>query len=302
MRVIITGGTGLIGRALIPALIQHSHEIVVLSRDPIAAIQQFAQNGWNNIQVVGWDARTANGWGQLINAESAIVNLAGATPAHWRWTNAYRERILASRLHAGEAVMQAIERYGPPAVLLQASASGYYGDRGQESLTEASAPGKGFRAEVCQRWEASTSHADTRRCILRTGFVLDNDAGAFPSLCHFAQMMGRQLGTGRQWIPWIHREDVARAMLFLIEHQTLSGPFNICAPEPATQRDFIRAVQRIIRRPALFSLPAFALRIALGEMASVVLDSQHMLPHRLLEYGFRFAFPHLDQALRNLLR
>jgi uncharacterized protein len=301
MRAIITGGTGLIGRALIAILMQHAHEVIVLSRDPGAATRQFTRYGWRDIQVLGWDACTANGWGHLITPESAVINLAGATPVHWRWTTTYRGHIMVSRLCAGGAVMQAMERYGPPAVLLQASASGFYGDRGQEILTESSAPGRGFRAEVCQRWEAATAHTNTRRCILRTGIVLDGDAGAFPSLRRFAQLWGNRLGTGRQWIPWIYREDVARAMLFLIEHQTLSGPFNVCAPEPATQHDFIHAVQRIIQRPALISLPTLALRLALGEMASVVLDSQHLLPYRLLEQGFSFDLPQLDQALRHLI-
>ena len=169
MRVIITGGTGLIGRALVQALAHQDYEIIVLSRDPALAARLFDQLGVKHIQTVGWDAQTAQGWGSLINRESALVNLAGASPAHWRWTKAYRERILASRLHAGEALMEAMERYGPPAVLVQASAAGYYGDRGQELLTEASSPGQGFRAEVCQAWEASTARVTARRCILRTG-------------------------------------------------------------------------------------------------------------------------------------
>src|SRR5947207_5265895 len=173
MRVIITGGTGLIGRSLVPVLAHDGYEIVVLSRHPTLAAQLFQQQGLTNIQTVGWDAQTAQGWGELISRESAIVNLAGANPAHWRWTRSYRARILESRLRAGEAVVQAIERYGPPEVLVQASAAGYYGDRGQELLTEASASGQGFRAEVCRVWEASTASAGTRRCILRTGLVLD---------------------------------------------------------------------------------------------------------------------------------
>src|SRR5258707_5092058 len=140
MRVIIAGGTGLIGRPFAGALARRGKEVVVLSRDPALAARTFARRGLASIRTAGWDGQTAQGWGELIVGESAIVNLAGASPAHWRWTNAYRARILESRLHAGEAVMQAIERYGPPDVLVQASASGYYGDRGQIVLTEASPP------------------------------------------------------------------------------------------------------------------------------------------------------------------
>ncbi len=302
MRVIITGGTGLIGRALVQDLAHGDYEIVVLSRNPTLAAHIFQQQGLTNIQTVGWDAQTAQGWGELISRESAIANLAGASPAHWRWTQSYRARILESRLRAGEAVMQAIEHYGPPEVLVQASAAGYYGDRGQELLTEASTPGQGFRAEVCRAWEASTAGAQTRRCILRTGFVLDTHAGAFPPLLHFAHLLGSRLGDGQQWIPWIHKRDVAKAIRFLLEHRMLSGPFNLCAPEAATNEDFLRMVRRVLKRFSLFPLPAFALRVLLGELSTVVLDSQHLVPQRLGEAHFLFDYPRLDQALHHLLQ
>jgi uncharacterized protein (TIGR01777 family) len=301
MRVIITGGTGLIGRSLVTLLARQGYEIVVLSRDPALAAQMFRQLGLKTIRAVGWDARTAQGWGELITGESAIVNLAGASPAHWRWTRAYRARILESRLRAGAAVIQAIECCGPPGVLLQASAAGYYGDQGQQIVTEQSPPGQGFRAEVCQAWEASTAQATTRRCILRTGLVLDTHAGAFPPLLRFARMLGSRLGDGHQWIPWIHREDVARAIQFLIEQPALSGPFNLCAPEPATNRDFICAVQRVLKRFPVFPLPALALRVLLGALSTVMLDSQRLLPQRLIEAGFQFDYPQLEPALRHLL-
>ncbi|GHO77561.1 epimerase [Ktedonobacter sp. SOSP1-85] len=263
MRVIITGGRGLIGRSLVQLLAAQGYDIIVLSRRPIQTTQMFSQLGLTNIKIIGWDARSAQGWGNLITSESAIVNLAGATPAHWRWTRSYRARILESRLRAGEAIIQAMERYGPPKVLVQASASGYYGDRGQELLTEACLPGQGFRAQVCQEWEASTALAQTRRCIARTGLVLDTHVGAFPPLLHFAQLLGRRLGDGRQWIPWIHKVDVARAIQFLLEQQSLSGSFNLCAPEAVTNRELLREVQHVLKRPSVLPLPAFALQILL---------------------------------------
>ncbi len=302
MRVIITGGTGLIGRSLVQVLARDGYEVVVLSRNPTLAVQMFHRQGLTNIQTVGWDARTAEGWGELVSRESAIINLAGASPAHWRWTRVYRARILESRLRAGEAVMQAIERYGPPEVLLQASAAGYYGDRGPALLTEASTSGQSFRAQVCRAWEASTARASTRRCILRTGLVLDTHEGAFPPLLHFAQLLGSRLGNGQQWIPWMHKEDTARAIQFLLEQRMLSGPFNLCAPEAVTNEELLCVVRRILRRFPLFPLPAFALRMLLGELSTVVLDSQRLLPQRLMEANFRFGYPRLDQALRHLLR
>src|SRR5215469_11041309 len=217
MRVIITGGTGLIGRSLCRALTRRDYEIIVLSRDPARATHMFHHRGLTNIKIKGWDARTGDGWGDLIRSDSAIVNLAGASPAHWRWTKEYRRQILESRLQAARAVMQAMERYGPPAVLVQASAAGYYGDRGHELLTESSPPGQGFRAEVAEAWEASVAGARTRCCLLRTGLVLDAHAGAFPPLRRFAQLLGSRLGNGDQWIPWVHVEDIAGAICFLLQ-------------------------------------------------------------------------------------
>src|SRR5579883_96062 len=302
MRVIITGGTGLIGRSLVALLAQGNYEIIVVSRQPALAAQKFRQQGLTSVRVVEWDAQTAHGWGALINRDSAIINLAGASPAHWRWTRAYRAHILESRLHAGRAVMQAMERYGPPAVLVQASASGYYGDRGQELLTEASSPGQGFRASVCQEWEASTADAQTRRCLIRTGLVLDLHEGAFPPLLHFAHLFGRQVGNGQQGLPWIHKADVARAIQCLLQHQELVGPFNLCAPEAVTNREFLSTVQQMLKCFPIFPLPAFVLRALLGELSSVVLDSQHLLPQRLTEANFQFEYPLLEQALHDLLR
>ncbi|GHO72330.1 NAD-dependent dehydratase [Ktedonobacter sp. SOSP1-85] len=302
MRVLITGGTGLIGSTLAHLLAPQGYEVIILSRYPKQAAQLFSQQGLPQIQTIGWDATSAQGWGELLTNECAIVNLAGATPAHWRWTRTYRARILESRLSAGQAVIQAMDHYGPPAVLIQASASGYYGDRGQELLTETSLPGQGFRARVCQEWEASTASAPTRRCIVRTGLVLDLHAGAFPPLVQFARVLGSQVGNGHQWLPWIHRMDVARAIQFLLEQRQLSGPFNLCAPEGATNRAFLRAVQDVLRRPPLFPLPAFVLRAALGELATVMLDSQHLVPEHLTEATFQFAYPTLSQALYQLLR
>lgn len=299
MRVIITGGTGLIGRALVEQFAAREYEVIVVSRDPAWAARQFQRQP--RVRAVGWDGCSAGNWGRLITAESAIVNLAGASPAHWRWTSRYKVRIRESRLRAIAAVSDAIARYGPPEALVQASASGYYGDRGQETLTEASAPGEGFRAEVCREVEEAITATPTRRIVLRAGIVLARDAGAFPPLLRFAQALGRQLGDGRQWIPWIHLQDVARAITFLIEQRTFSGPFNICAPDVATNHDFLRAARHILGRPGVFTLSAPLLRAALGEEASVALDSQRVRPQRLLVSGFTFDYPDLDQALRRLL-
>jgi len=301
VRIIITGGTGLIGRSLCRKLARRGYEIIVLSRDLARATRAFHYLGLTDVKIMAWDARTADGWGALIRPDTAIVNLAGASPAHWRWTTTYRTHILESRLHAGEAVMQAMERYGSPDVLVQASASGYYGDRGPEVLTESSPPGQGFRAEVAQAWEASVAEARTRCCLLRTGLVLDAHAGIFPPLRRFAQLLGSRLGDGDQWVPWVHVDDAASAISFLLEEQTLSGPFNVCSPEATPNWEFLRATRRLLRRFGLVPLPAPGLRLLLGELSTVVLDSQHLVPRRLLEAKFPFHYAGLDQALHHLL-
>ena len=154
---------------------------------------------------------------------------------------------------------------------------------------------------VCEQWEAVSAKAHTRRCVIRTGLVLDTHVGALPPLLRFAQLLGSRLGDGRQWLPWAHKEDVANGIRFLLERPALYGPFNLCAPHAVTNRQFILTAQRILGRFPLFPLPATALRVVLGELSSVVLDSQRLVPQRLVEESFPFAYPELDQALHQLL-
>ncbi len=298
MRVIITGGSGTIGSSLIDVLCEGDFQVIVLTRNPERVTAQFASK---HVQAVRWDARSSEGWGHLITPDTAIVNLAGESPAHWRWTAAHKRRVLDSRINASQAVMQAIRQYGSPQVVIQASASGYYGDRGDEILAESSAPGAGFRADVCKQWEAVTESVEARRCVIRTGIALYRHGGAFPPLLRLAQWGGKRLGSGDQWIPWIHLRDVARTIRFLIEEDALSGVFNVSAPTPVTNRTFIALLSRMIRRPALLTIPAAALKLALGEMADVVLASQRMLPRRLEAAGFQFQFPDLESAVIDLV-
>lgn len=298
MRVIITGGTGLIGGALCAALLRHGLEVIILSRTP--APHQTPPDARVALRRVVWDGRSAAGWGALITRDTAIVNLAGANPAHWRWTPDYRRLILQSRLDAGSAVTEACRLHGPPARLIQASASGFYGDRGEEILTETSAAGHGFRATVCQQWEASTASLAVSRCVIRTGIVLAFAAGAYPPLRRFAQLLGRRIGSGKQWLPWVHLTDVAGAICWLLEHHEIVGPVNVCAPASVSNGEFIDAVGHMLGRPGIVPLPAPLLRLALGEMSSAVLDSERMLPTRLLAADFAFAHPHLTSALADL--
>jgi hypothetical protein len=304
MKVIITGGSGLMGRALTQDLTADGHEVIILSRSPqkVAGLPSGAQ-------ALGWDARTAQVWAQHAEGADAIVNLAGENlkgegllPK--RWTRARKSLIRASRLNAGAAVVEAIrEARKKPGVLVQASAVGFYGPRGAEKFEENSPPGDDFLADLCQDWEASTAEAEklgVRRVVVRTGIPLTASDGALPSLMlPFRLFSGNIFGNGRQYYPWIHFDDQIKALRFLIENKQAKGVYNLTAPEPATAREFARALGKAMRRPVWLPTPAFALRLALGEVSTVALDGQRALPARLLEQGFEFRYPQLEPALRD---
>jgi uncharacterized protein (TIGR01777 family) len=304
MRVIITGGSGLIGRALTAPLAAERHEVVVLSRDP-GRVQGLPPGA----RVQRWDGRTAAEWGELLDSGTAVVNLAGESVAGGRWTAERKRRIRESRLHAGGAVVEAVRQAAAagraPAVLVQASATGYYGDAGDGEVTEDHPPGSDFLADVAVAWEAATAEVEAlgvRRVVLRTGIVLHPDGGALPKMVlPFRLGAGGPLGGGRQWFPWIHWLDEIDAILFLLANPAARGPFNLAAPQPVRNRDWSRALGRQLHRPSFLAAPAFALRLALGEMAEALLHGQRALPRRLLAAGYSFHHPILGEALRDLL-
>jgi uncharacterized protein len=304
MRVVITGGSGLLGRALTAPLAAERNEVIVLSRDP-GRVQGLPPGA----RVERWDGRTAAGWGTLLDAGTAIVNLAGESVGEGRWTAERKRRIRDSRLHAGGAVVEAVRQAAgagrAPAALIQASAVGYYGDAGDDAVTEDHPPGGDFLAQVSVAWEAATAEVEAigvRRVLLRTGVVLHPDGGALPKILRpFRLGAGGPLGSGRQWLPWIHWLDEIDAILFLLADPAARGPFNLCAPQPVRNRDFSRALGRQLHRPSFLTTPAFALRLALGDMAEAVLHGQRALPHRLLAAGYPFRHPDLAEALQDLL-
>lgn len=301
MRVVITGGTGLIGSALARELGGAGHEVVVLTRDTSRAGP--LPPGTRAVQ---WDGRTGEGWSSLLDADTAIVNLAGEGIGEGRWSEAKKRRIRESRVDSGRAVLAAIRQARErPRVLLQGSAVGVYGPCGDEVVTESHLPGSDFLASVCVEWEASTAEADSlgvRRAVLRTGVVLSGQGGALPRMAlPFRLMAGGPLGNGRQWISWIHVADEVGAIRFLLEREDARGPCNLTAPAPLTNRAFSRALGRALRRPSLARAPGLALRIVLGEMADMLLYGQRAVPHRLLELGYVFRYPEAEGALRNLL-
>jgi uncharacterized protein (TIGR01777 family) len=300
VKVIVTGGTGLIGRALAEDLAGDGHEVVILSRSSLAA--KGFRPGINSSR---WDGRSAEGWGPLADGADAIVNLAGENLSAGRWTSQRKQAILESRVNAGSAVVDAVlQARKKPRLLIQSSAVGYYGPTGDELLGEDAPSGRDFLASVCRDWEASTQPVETmgvRRVVVRTGVVLSPQAGALPRmLLPFKLFAGGPLGSGRQWMSWIHIEDEVRALRFLIDAPSARGVFNLAAT-PLTSRQFATVAGSVMRRPAFFTVPAALVRLAFGEMGTVVLDGQRVSAKRLEDLGFKFRFPDADAALRDLL-
>ena len=300
MRVVITGGTGLIGRALSHDLAADGHKAIVLSRSPGRAPAMP-----DGVRVVEWDARTGAGWAELADGADAIVNLAGASLRR-RWTPRSKQLIRDSRMHAGHAVVDAVRRVDrKPRLVVQASGTGAYGPRGDQVVTETTGFPDTFLGRTAAQWEASTAPVEeqgVRRAIIRSGVVLSRESGALPLLAlPYRLFVGGPLGSGDQWLPWIHMEDEVRAIRFLIALETAVGPFNLSAPRPVTAAEFGRTLARVLGRPAFFRVPAFAVRLVLGEMSTVVLDGQRAIPRRLLDLGFRFHFPGAESALHDLL-
>lgn len=306
MRVIITGGSGLIGRGLTEILAQHGYEVIILSRNP-----ERVANLPEGTQAVAWDGRTAQGWGHLVNDAEAVVNLAGENlagesffPA--RLTPERKQRIRESRILSGEAILEAIQAVEKkPEVLVQASAIGYYGLRGDEIVDEDSSPGDDFFAEW-KNWEKVTKPVEVlgvRRVIIRTGVVLSTEKGSALArlMLPFKLYAGGPFGDGQQYISWIHIADEVGAIRFLIENKEVQGVFNLTAPNPMTNAEFGKTLGKVMKRPYYLPVPGFVLRIAFGEVTAVVLEGQRVVPKRLLQAGYEFKFPELETALRDTL-
>lgn len=302
MRVIITGGTGLIGQPLSKALVADGHEVIILSRAP-----ESVKNAPAGVKLQKWDGKSAEGWGELADGAGAIINLAGAGIADQRWSQERKREIRQSRIDAGKAVMEAITAASTkPRVLIQSSAVGYYGTQtGDAQVTESFSPGGDFLSKVCFDWEASTAPASkqgVRRAVIRTGVVLSNEGGAFPrQVLPFKLFAGGPVGSGKQWYPWIHIDDEVRAIQCLLTNENAEGPFNLSAPNPVTNKEFGKLIGEVLGRPSIMPAPAFAMQIVFGEMAMILLEGQRAVPQRLLEMGFKFKYETALAALQNLL-
>jgi uncharacterized protein (TIGR01777 family) len=294
MHILVTGGTGFIGTRLLPALETAGHRLTVLTRQALA--DTGSRCHVNSLDQVASDQRL-----------DAVINLAGESMAGRRWSAAYKKTLLDSRLATTAALLALLERlHHRPALLLSASAIGFYGHHGDEILAEDGPVVPGFAQALCARWEAAAAEATAlgvRVCLLRLGVVLDRDGGALAEMRRsFDLGVASWFGSGEQWLSWVHREDVVRAIMFLLAREHLVGPFNITAPQPVTARDFARCLAA--QRPTLLSLavPAPIARLLLGEMAEeLLLHGQRVVPQALTEAGFSFNYPQLADALAEIM-
>lgn len=299
MKILMTGATGLIGAALGRSLAGDEHSIIALSRRPDKARVPFAE------QVFAWQPETQLPPAAAFAGVDAVVHLAGESVAGGRWSEAQKQRIRNSRVVGTRNLVTAMQSVAPrPQSFICASAVGFYGDRGDESLDERSAAGRGFLSEVCLEWEGAAKEAATlgiRTVLLRLGVVLSRDGGALPQMLPIFRLgLAGKLGSGRQWFPWVHIADAVGLFRHALEQTALSGPLNVTAPGIVTNAEFTRLLAQALGRPAFFAAPEFGLKLLMGEMAAVVLASQKAVPAVALASGYRFRWPELPGALRNL--
>ncbi len=298
MKVVIAGGSGFIGRALIEEFSKGGYEVAVLSRSnkPIS-----------DAKTIPWDGKTVGPWAETLEGADAIINVVGEN-VFTHWTEEKKTRLMSSRVEPTEAIAQAIDQCkNPPASWVNASAVGYYGDTGDNQVTETSPPGSDFLAEICKNWEAAQAECTcqhTKKCAVRIGFVLGRDGGAFPILRKLTKsFLGSQQGSGRQWVPWIHIEDLARVFRLCVE-QRLESPLNGVGPQPVTNAELMAAMRHQMHRPWAPAAPKFAL--AIGSLVAlppteVTLASQRAMPARLEYLQFHYKFPTLEEAIKDLL-
>ena len=298
MHVVVSGGSGFIGKALVRRLLEGGHRVTLLTRRP----EGVRRGVEGSVQTVAWDGRTVGVWAPSLNGTNAVINLAGEPIVARRWTEAQKAIILDSRVRTTRALIEAISQAKKrPSVLVNASAVGYYGPRDDEELTERSPSGRGFLAELCRSWEQEAQQAQVlgvRVVVLRIGIVLSADGGALSKMVPpFQWGLGGPLGSGRQWMSWIHRDDLLGLIAWALSRPDVAGPVNATAPQPVRMREFCQALGRALHRPSWAPVPAPMLRLLLGEMAEVLLTGQRVIPDAALRAGHPFQFSDLTSAL-----
>lgn len=300
MRVLVTGGSGFVGQRLCQQLVAQGHEVQVVSRSPHKVRECLPS---------GCDIRDS-AQAFIESPPDALINLAGESIAAKRWSNEQKEKLVNSRVAATQQLVALCEQLSAngqplPKVLVSASAMGYYGDQGKRVVTEETKPNDEFAHQLCKHWEAATQPIEAmgvRVAIVRIGLVLEAGGGSLQKMLPpFKLGLGGRFGSGEQFMPWIHRDDLVAAILFLIDQESLSGAFNGSAPHPVTNATFTKTLAKQLNRPAIFPVPAFVLKAGLGEMSQLLLTGADMRPARLEAAGFTFQYPTLDKALAAIL-
>lgn len=300
MKIAIAGATGFVGSRLVAELTERGDEIVILTRSPQTAKQRFPK-----AEIVGYTPLKSGDWEQSISGCDAVVNLVGEPIADKRWTPAHKREILESRQITTQKIVEAINQAAvKPKVLVNTSAIGYYGTSETAKFDETSPAGNDYLAEVCQAWETAAQEvsSDTRLVILRFGIVLAPGGGVLGKMLPvFQTFMGGAIGSGNQWVSWIHRDDLVKLIITAIENDKMVGIYNATAPNPVTMQQLAQGLGEVLSRPSWFPVPGFVLETMLGEGAKIVLEGQQVIPQRTLADGFTFQYPELKPALKSLL-
>lgn len=294
MKVLIAGGSGFVGTALARHLRQESHEVYILTRRTPKHAHQ-----------IQWDGKSSDRWGHRMSEMDAVVNVTGYGLDHWPWTKRQKQKFLDSRVDPGNALLAAVEAASPrPRVFLQNSGINHYGLRGEGLADESTPAADDFPAQLTVRWESATQPVEefgVRRVVTRMAVILARRGGLFPLMALSTRLFfGGKLGDGSQAMPWIHVTDAVRAMQYLLEKEDAHGPYNLIAPSPTSNEEFMRAIARVLRRPFWFHVPKFLLRLVLGEMNVMITEGRYSQPKKLLEEGFEFKFPEIEAALINI--
>ena len=295
MKFLIAGGTGFLGNALTNSLIADRHEVLILTRGIPKRPDQ-----------IYWDGRTATGWGDIVNEVDAVIHVAGYGLQHWPWTQKQKQKFIDSRVRPGLALVSAIQKAARrPRVFLQSSGINRYGLRGEGLADESTPPAQDFLAQMTVPWEAVTETLNglgVRRVITRNAVVLARNGGLFPLMALPARLFfGGRFGDGKQAMPWIHISDYIGAVRYLLKYENAQGPYNLISPMLATNSDFMQAIAKVLHRPYWFHIPAFLLKLILGEMSILLTEGRDSQPKRLIELGFQFQFGELENAMEDLL-
>lgn len=302
MKILITGATGFLGRPLVNALLEQGHNILIVSRSSRKKLQESKEG---RVRHITWNPQDEKTVLTEVDGVDAVINLAGE-PIVQRWTEKRKDKILKSRIQTTRIIHQSVkEATVKPKVLINASAIGYYGPRGNEALAEEAAPGSGFLAQVCQAWEAHAIRVEdfnVRVVRLRIGIVLDQESGALKKMLPpFNMGLGGWFGSGNQWFSWIHREDLIHLILFCLDHEPIKGAVNAVSPMPVTNKAFSLVLAQVLKRPCLFPVPAFLLKLLLGELSEMILTGQRVIPKKAQEEGFTYQYPEIRRALEEIL-